>query len=212
MSKTLKKTQEETLKVITDAPKLEYSADDLNAPRLNVVQASSKIAGETGSLVVDKLHTLIEHEQECKCIPLKALKGWREDTPYGHPEMPRQVFNQDASEELAAASDWPIVKFAEIMFLFPKMDGGDDDAYPYPIGDEFYAMGKINVAKDAYKHTLERLATFQAFNPEAPLCSKYWKFKTELLTRGMNSWFVPSITPTTEGTPEETQTFAARLG
>ena len=126
--------------------------------------------------------------------------------------MPRQVFNQVAAEELAANSDWPIVKFAEIMFLFPKTDDGDDDAYTYPIGDEFYAKGKNNVAKDAYKHTLERLATFQAFNPEAPLCSKYWKFKTELLTRGMNSWFVPSITPTTEGTPEESQTFAARLG
>jgi len=211
MSTTLKKQQEEVLKTIPEAPKLEYSADDLNAPRLNVVQATSKIAGETGALVIDKMYTLVLHESECKAVPIKAIKGWREDTPFGHPEMPRQVFSEDESKELAKDSEWPVVKFAEIMFLFPKNEGGDEDAYPYAIGDEFYAMGKINVAKDAFRHTFERLATFQTFNPEAPLCEKYWKFKTELLTRGMNSWFVPSITPTTEGAPDEIKAFASRL-
>ena len=50
MSTTLKKQQKEVLKTISEAPKLDESADDLNAPRLNVVQATSKIAGETGAL------------------------------------------------------------------------------------------------------------------------------------------------------------------
>lgn len=211
MSTTLKKQKKEEVKVIPEAPKLEFSAEDMNAPRLNVVQAQSKIAGETGALVVDKLHTLILHEEECKAVPIKVQKGWREDTPFGHAEMPQMVFSEEEAEELKKESEWPVVAFAEIMFLFPKGESEEDDTYPYAVGDEFYAMGKINVAKDAYKHTFKRLATFSAFNPEAPLCEKYWKFKTELLTRGMNSWFVPSITPTTEGTPDEIKIFAARL-
>lgn len=211
MSTTLQKKKKEEIQVIPDAPKLEFSAEDLNAPRLNVVQAQSKIAGETGALVVDKMHTLILHEEECKAVPIKAIKGWREDTPFGHPEMPRQVFSEEEAKELSKESDHNVIKFAEILFIFPKGEKEDEDVYPYPIGDELYAMGKINVAKDAFKYTFERLATFQTFNPDSPICVKYWKFKTELLTRGMNSWFVPSITPTTEGTADEIQKFAARL-
>ena len=121
MSKAIKKIKEETLGVLVEAPKLNFAAEDLDAPRLNVVQAQSKIAGETGDLVIDKLYTLVKHEEECKAIPINAIKGWREDTPFGHPEMPRQVFTEEEAKELAKNSDFNVVPFAEIIFLFPKI-------------------------------------------------------------------------------------------
>ena len=211
MSKAIKKIKEETLGVLVEAPKLNFAAEDLDAPRLNVVQAQSKIAGETGDLVIDKLYTLVKHEEECKAIPINAIKGWREDTPFGHPEMPRQVFTEEEAKELAKNSDFNVIPFAEIIFLFPKNDNADEDAFPFPIGDDFYALGKINVAKDAFKFTYKRLATFQLFNSTSPICIKVWKFKTELLTKGVHSYFVPSVTPTTEYSPEGIAEFASTL-
>ena len=209
-TKIVKKEKAEIAEV-AEPPKLAITAGDIEIARLNVVQQSSSIEGEVGSVVLDRTTTLLAPDQVCSVIPVNAIKGWREDVPFGNAEIPRIASNEEQKAAIEADSAFGTVEFAEIILLFPKPEDADDDLYPYPIGDDSYALGKINVAKDGYRCTFKRLATFSAFNPDMPLCAKLWKFKAELLTRGMNSWYVPSLQASKDDAPEDVKSFITRI-
>ena len=199
---------------VAEPPKLQISAGDIEISRLNIIQSSSEIAGDAGAVVMDRSTVLLEPEQQCYAIPVNAIKGWRENIPFGSPEMPRLASTEEQKSEIDADSEYGTIEFAEVILLFPMPeDAGEDkqELYPYPIGDGAYALGKLNVAKDAYRCTFKRLATFSAFNPDFPLCAKLWNFKAELLTRGRHSWYVPSLTVSKEDAPEEVRTFVTRI-
>jgi hypothetical protein len=189
---------------------LAFSAQDIEIPRLNVVQKMSEIEGPLGSIVIDKDSVLLEAEDKTNVIVVGAIKKWKEDVPYGDDDIPRIVTTQQAADELAGNSSYGIVEFAEIILLIPQV-GDDDEAFPYPIGDSNYQLGRITVQKDAYRLTYKRLFTFQTFNPKVPVSSRMWKFGSELLTKGKYSWFVPTLTITKEAAPAEVAEFAARL-
>jgi len=205
------KQEKAEIAAVAEPPKLAITAGDIEIARLNIIQQSSSIEGDVGAVVLDRTTTLLAPDEVCSVIPVNAVKAWREDVPFGNAEIPRIANTEEQKLAIEGDSAFGTIEFAEIILLFPKPEGADDDLYPYPIGDDSYALGKINVAKDGYRCTFKRLATFSAFNPDMPLCAKLWKFKAELLTRGMNSWYVPSLQASKEDASEAVKSFITRI-
>lgn len=170
---------------------------DLDIPKLNLVQKSSDIKGDVGSLILDKKHLLAEAEQAVPVIVLFALKQWKEDVPYESQVISKIAHTLAEANQLASTSDYEVIEFAELFLLFKAPDGVDDEVmYPLPIGDGRYALGKLHVAKDAYRCTYKRLNTFARFNPNIPVHSRIWEFKSELMTKGKYTFWVPTLTQT----------------
>tara|TARA_Y100001973_G_C5207720_1_gene342856 strand:+ start:2156 stop:2827 length:672 start_codon:yes stop_codon:yes gene_type:complete len=191
------------------------SLEDVDIPRLNVIQKMSSIEGPVGGVVIDKSDVLIEKDERVDVIIGHTKKGWRENIPFGSDEMPRIAWSESERAEIERDSEYgKMVVFADITFLVPQPENADDenDIYQYPIGDQNYALGVINVSKDGYKFTYKKLNTFQLFNSTLPISAKVWSFGTELITKGQHSWFVPTLKPTSENAPEEAVTFSQLLG
>lgn len=180
--------------IITNESGLMMDANDIDIPRINLVQKTSDIEAPVGSVVIDKKHVLLKPDEPAEVVVLRAVKGWREDIPYDDDGIPRIAYTPEEMQALAAQSDYDMLEFAEITLMFKQPEGSEnEDAYPYPIGDFQYAIGKINVAKDAYRQTYKRLATFAAFNKSIPLQNKLWNFQSSLMTKGKYSWYTPSL-------------------
>tara|TARA_Y100001937_G_C7082098_1_gene313506 strand:- start:32 stop:703 length:672 start_codon:yes stop_codon:yes gene_type:complete len=191
------------------------SLEDVDIPRLNVIQKMSSIEGPVGGVVIDKSDVLIEKGERVDVIIGHTKKGWRENIPFGSDEMPRIAWSESERAEIERDSEYgKMVVFADITFLVPQPEDADDEneIYQYPIGDKNYALGVINVSKDGYKFTYKKLNTFQLFNSTLPISAKVWSFGTELITKGQHSWFVPTLKPTSENAPEEAVTFSQLLG
>ena len=191
------------------------SLEDVDVPRLNIIQKMSSIEGPVGGVVIDKSDVLIEKDERVDVIIGHTKKGWRENIPFGSDEMPRMAWSESERAEIESDSEYgKMVVFADITFLVPQPENADDenDIYQYPIGDQNYALGVINVSKDGYKFTYKKLNTFQLFNSTLPISAKVWSFGTELITKGQHSWFVPTLKPTSENAPEEAVTFSQLLG
>ena len=187
---------------------LAFVSQDIDIPRLNVIQKMSEIEGPIGSVVLDKEAVLLQAEQKTPVVVVGALKRWKEDVPFGEDYMPKIVATDAEAKELAANSNYEVTEFAEIILLIPQV-GEDDSLFPYPIGDKNYQIGRITVQKDAYRLTYKRLFTFQTFNPEVPVASRMWSFGTEVLSKGKYSWYVPTLSITKEPAPEEVAQFVA---
>lgn len=186
--------------------------NDIDIPRVNVVQKTSDIFGADGepapygSLVLDKRVVIAAPEEAISVVPMSAVKSWREDIPFDNDEMPRIATSQAEKAQLSLDSEYPILEFAEITLLFK---GGEDDSetFPFPLGKGNYAIGRINVAKDAYRQTFKRLATFAMFNKKTPIHNRLWNFKSTLITRGKYSWYAPALAITNEEPSEEVLDF-----
>jgi hypothetical protein len=191
---------------------LTIAPSDIDIPRLNLVQKTSSIDGPVGSVVLDKTHILMEPEDSREVIVVTALKRWREDIPYGSDELPRIAENETQKEAINNNSEWGTIEFADIILLIPQpKDNEDEAAYTVPIKDSMYAIGKLNAAKDAYRMTYKRLATFCMYNPTTPFSHRKWTFTAELLTRGKHSWFAPSLTITKKEPSDDVIKFVNRL-
>lgn len=189
--------------VIKNESGLMIDSSDIDIPRANVVQKTSDIEAPTGSLVLDKRHILLKPEVSGEVIVVSATKSWKEDVPFDSDTIPRIASTPEDSKRLAMDSDWPIIEFADIVLLFKQPEGNtDDEAYAFPIGDCNYALAKLYVAKDAYRQTFKRLATFAAFNRSTSIQSRIWNFQTQLMEKGKYSWYVPSLGVTNNVTPE----------
>ena len=188
---------------------LKIDAEDIDIPRLNVVQKMSTGDFEHGSLILDKAHEILPRETKGQCIILGAIKKWKEDIDFDSDEMPRIVGTKQEMEELKRDSEYNILEFAEIILMFAQPKGNeDDDAFPFPIGDTNYCMGKIYVQKDAYRKTYKALMTFAAFNQGLPLNSRLWNFESQIMSKGKYSWYVPTLSVTKEHVPEAVADFA----
>jgi hypothetical protein len=189
---------------------LMIDSNDIEIPRINVVQKISDIDAPTGSLVLDKKHVLLKPEQCGDAIVVSAQKGWKEDVPFDSDVIPRIALTAERKEQLALESEYPILEFADIIVLIKQPDGNDNEqAFAFPIGDCNYALAKLYVAKDAYRQTFKRLATFATFNRTTPIQSRVWTFQTQLMEKGKYSWYVPSLAATNATTPEEVVEFLA---
>jgi hypothetical protein len=194
--------------IITNQSGLMIDFGDIDYPRVNVVQKTSDIEAPTGSLVLDKKYTLLKPEQNGEVVVVSAAKAWKEDVPFDSDTISRVAYTLDDSKKLALDSEWPILEFADIILLFKQPEGGtDDEAYAFPIGDENYALAKLYVAKDAYRQTFKRLATFAAFNRTTPIQNLIWNFQTQMIEKGRYSWYVPSLAKTNKKTPEAVEEF-----
>lgn len=189
---------------------LAFKADDIDIPRLNVIQKMSEIEGPLGSVVLDKEHVLTAAEEKIPVIVIGATKMWKEDVPYGDEYMPKQASTQAEANELTAVSDYPIIEYAEIVLLIPQV-GNNDEAFPYEIGGVNHQMARITVQKDAYRLTYKRLFTFQTFNPNVSVMSRLWSFGSELMSKGKYSWYVPTLNITKDSPSAEALEFAERL-
>ena len=183
--------------IITNESGLMIDSNDIDIPRINLVQKTSDINAPVGSVVIDKKHVLLKPDEPAEVVVLSAVKGWREDIPYDDDGVPQIAYSLEDMQALASRSDYGLLEFAEITLMFKQPEGSDnEEAYPFPIGDSQYAIGKINVAKDAYRQTYKRLATFAAFNKSVPLQNKLWNFESSLMTKGKYSWYAPSLSIT----------------
>ena len=117
MSKAKLATVKEELAEVSDPPKLAITASDIEIPRLNIIQSSSEIAGDAGSVVLDRTTTILEPDKECQVIPVNALKGWRENVPFGSPEMPRIAWNEEEKKEIESDSEFGTIEFANLALL-----------------------------------------------------------------------------------------------
>jgi hypothetical protein len=189
------------------------SLEDIDVPRLNIIQKMSSIEGPIGGVVIDKTDTLIDKDARCDVVVAHTKKGWRENIPFGSDELPRMAWNESDRNEIQSTTEYgDMVVFADITFLMPQPEGADDDLYPYPIGNRNYALGVINTAKDGYKFTYKKINTFQLFNHKLPVSAKIWSFGAELITKGQHSWFIPTLKPTSQDSPEEAVEFSKLIG
>lgn len=184
-------------------------SQDIEIPKLNVIQKMSQIDGDVGSVVLDKEAQILEAEQKTNVVIIGAIKRWKEDIPYDSDVTPKIVDTEAEARALAEESSYEVTEFADIVLLIPQI-GDDDTHFPYPIGDTNYQLGRITVQKDAYRMTFKRLVTFATFNPGVAVSSRFWKFGTEMLTKGKYSWYVPSLSITKEEVPAEVVEFALR--
>lgn len=196
-----------------EPPKLNIAPSDIDISKINLIQKSSQIDGPVGAFVLDQQHVILESDDSTEVVVVVALKGWRENIPYESDEMPRIAQTEEQKAAIEADSEFGTIEFADITLLIPKPDKEDVDeaAYPYPIGDEYFALGRINVAKDAYRMTYKRLATFSLFNSELPVSHRLWTLKSEVMTKGKYSWFAPSLTITKNEPSEEVINFVSRI-
>ena len=204
-----KATSTEALSTAT-SQSLANISQDVDIPKLNVIQKMSDIEGPIGAIVIDKEDVLLEAEVKTPVIVVGATKRWKEDVPFGGDYIPKTASNEADARELAANSEYEVIEFAEIVLLIPQV-GDNDDLFPYPIGDKNYQIGRIVVQKDAYRLTFKRLFTFQTFNPTVSVATRLWNFGTELMTKGKYSWYVPTLAITREEAPAEALEFTARL-
>lgn len=177
-------------------------ASDIDIPRLNIVQKTSDIDAPFGSVVLDKKHIMLAPEAATEVSVLSATKGWREDVPFDDDVMPQIAFTEEDRARIADSSEYNLLEFAEITLLFKQQGDDNNGAYPFTIGKHSYALGKINVAKDAYRQTFKRLATFAAFNRDVNLGEVLWNFESCPITRGKYSWFAPMLT-VSQNTPDK---------
>ena len=192
----------------SNASGMTIASSDIDVPRVNVVQKTSDIEAPLGAVVLDKQHILAEADQTVPVTVLAVLKGWREKIDYDSDEIPQVAYSQDEVHRLEMESEYELIEFAEITLLFKQPEKDDNEAaYPFVIGDSNYALGRINVAKDAYRQTFKRLATFAAFNPKASLQHRIWDFKSDLISRGKYSWFAPSLSISQDEPTEDVKAF-----
>ena len=178
----------------TTASGLVIEQSDIMVPRVNVIQKTSEIEAPLGAVVLDKQYVLAPVDESIPVVVLAAVKGWRENIDYDSDEVPQVAYSQEERQRIAATSEYDMLEFADITMLFKQPEGDDNEAaYPFPIGEDNYALGKINVAKDAYRQTFKTLATFAQFNPAAKMQHRVWDFKSSLISKGKYSWFAPSL-------------------
>lgn len=189
---------------------MSFSTQDIDIPRLNVIQKMSEIKGPIGAVVIDQDSVLLEAEDKTPVIVIGATKKWKENVPFGEDYIPMIVSSEQESKQLAENSEYEVIEFAEIVLLLPQT-GDDDSLFPYPIGDKNYQIGRITVQKDAYRLTYKRLFTFQTFNPSVSVATRFWNFGTELMSKGKYSWYVPTLAITKLEVPADALEFAQRL-
>lgn len=208
MSKAEIAVQEKSSLSVTNTDGLQFDQSDIDIPRINVVQKTSDIEASTGSLVLEKKFVLLKAEEVGQVVVVSAVKQWKEDIPFDEGTMGRIASTPEAAAQLGLESSYPILEFAEIRLLFRQPEKStDDSAYPYPIGDGNYAIGKLYVAKDAYRQTYKRLITFAAFNKSIQLRNRLWNFQTQMIEKGKYSWYVPSLAISQTETPAEVLEF-----
>lgn len=192
---------------------MQIDAEDIDIPRINVIQKSSQIEAPVGSIVVNKMDVIALADQAVEVIVATAQKGWRQDVPYEEDTVPQIAWSKDRADAIALDGDYEMIEFAEITMLIKQPEGNnDDDAFPFPIGSGNYAIGRINVSKNAYRSTYKCLATFAAFNKGVSLSGRVWSLKSSSMSKGKYSWFSPSLT-ITKATPEpEVLEFLANFG
>lgn len=186
---------------------IEIDIEDIEIPRINLIQKMSKSDAPVGSILFDKMYEIGPPETAIKTVVVAAQKGYRENIPFDEEEIPRIAWSKEQSDEIAAESEWAMTEFAEITLLMRAPDDEEDDAFQLPIGAHSYALGKINVGKNAYRSTYKRLATYAAFQSATPIYSKIWNFTSEELTKGKYTWFNPSLTVTKEETNKDVTAF-----
>jgi hypothetical protein len=182
--------------------------EDIEIPRINICQKMTQSDAKVGSILFDKMYEIAPPDTPVKAVTVAALKGWRENIPFEEEEIPKIAWSKAESEAIAEESEWAMTEFAEITLLIQQPEGSkNDDAFQLPIGDLNYALGKINVGKNAYRSTYKRLATFAALQSGIPIHSRVWNFVSEELSKGKYTWFNPSLTVSKEEVNDDVAAF-----
>ena len=190
---------------------IEIDIDDIEIPRINICQKMSESDAPVGSILYDKTYVLAAPNTPLKVTPVVAQKGWRENIPFDEEDTPRIAWTKEQSDAIEAESEWEMTEFAELTLLIQQPEeGSDPDAFQLPIGDRNYALGKINVGKNAYRSTYKRLATNAALTGQ-PIHEKIWNFISEELSKGKYTWYNPTLTATKEAVDESVVEFVSNF-
>ena len=211
-TKLAEKKKQEIIEPL-EAPKLVISAEDFTIPRMNLIQKISNIEGPVGGYVLDRKHVVLDKDQSTLAVIVKADKFWRENVPYESDQIARIAHTEAQKKAIEADSDPSsrMIKCVDFVLLIAQPKGADDEMFPYDLGGTNYALVNFQTQKDGFDFTFGRLATSQLANPDIPLCGKAWSFQSELLTKGKNSWFVPTLEATKVITSDEVRDFVVRI-
>jgi hypothetical protein len=194
----------------------EIDPEDIDIPWFNLVQKMSQIKGDLGDLILDKTAKIVGAETPIRVIPLKPIKGWKEDIDYDSDEVPRVAYTEVERDKLAAESKYKILEFAEVTFLVPAPDpeNVDESVYMFPVGKTRYAVGRIYAQKDGFRMTYKRLKTFELYNTISgtSYTERVWTFESTLVEKGKYKWYAPSLRPTEEHTDPELLAFLKEFG
>ena len=195
---------------LCDSPKWEEAAADILLNRLNIRGKSSEYdAGDFGDIVLAKEHVVIKDGEKAPVIVVSAVKAWREKTPFGSGERGRIARTEEERDMLVeenkslGENGHPVAPFADITMLIPHQGSCEEDGFEVPIGDNLYAIGKLDVSGKGYEQTYMKLKTFEKFNPGVSLVSKTWELYTKQEQWQNKVWWVPVFKPTKDGLASE---------
>tara|TARA_B100001250_G_scaffold257473_1_gene221656 strand:- start:376 stop:1017 length:642 start_codon:yes stop_codon:yes gene_type:complete len=211
MASKLAEKKKQEIATPLEAPKLVISAEDFNIPRMNLIQKISNIEGPVGGFVLDRKHAILDKGLSASTVIVRADKFWRENVPYDSDQIARIAHTEAQKKEIEADADQRMIKCVDFVLLIAQVEDADEELFPYDLGGTNYALVNFQTQKDGFDFTFGRLATSSLANPDLPLCGKFWNVQSELLTKGKNSWFVPTLEATKEITSEEVRDFVVRI-
>lgn len=193
---------------------------DYDIPRINVVHKISDIndhegnPAKTGSLVLDKKWVIAEMKDLIQVTISDWEKWWEEDVPFDDEHIAQRADTKVDRDALEAISPYSIIEVGDIEFMLKGREGVPMQALPHSLGGDRWAIGKLQVRKDAYRQTFKRMVTtFAHRDPEDPEWSSMFTLSTELMEKGKYKWPVPSLLPLLDddekpiATPKEVQDF-----
>ena len=196
---------------LADSPKWEEASTDILIGRINVKGKSSGYdAGDFGDLVIKQENVIVKDGHKAQAVVVSAVKAWREKTPFGSGVRGRIARTEEEAQELIeenkALGDrgFKVVEFADITMLVKQSDEcEDDEGFEVPIGDDQWAIGKIDVSGKGRAFTYKALKTFQKLNPTASLVAVTWELYTKQEQWDKKIWWVPILKSSKHETSQE---------
>lgn len=191
----------------------DFSAEDINIPRINVVQKMSKLADEPGwspgDIAFMNEVKLASVNQPINITVFNVDRWWQQYLPYGSEEEPKifrtreEVFAAGGSITFQDPNEYRPLAHITALIEAPATLGEDElELFPFERDGKHYALARWTVSGTAYGKTakvvLSTLAMMKAHSPHVV------KFAMEVkkVTKGSNTWFQPQITFGGKHTPE----------
>lgn len=195
---------------ISDSPRWEEAAQDILIGRYNIRGKSSGYdAGEFGDIVLKQESVVVKDGHPAEAIVVSALQMWREKTDYGSGQRGRIAKTREEMLELVeenrALGDrgLKVIPFADLTILIKESEGCDEEGFEVPIGEDRWALGKLDVSGKGYEHTYLALKFFEKVNPGVSLVKQTWELVSKQQQWDQKVWWIPTLKPSKTETSQE---------
>ena len=176
----------------------EITKDDVNTPRINLVQKSGQLVDSfsPGSFLLVKEFVLAKPNESFKFTPLRLKKYYQLKVEFGTTQDMPPKFNTmqeviDFGGSLQYGDEKYCVEMADILMAVEAPEGADDQLFPYSDGKHNYALALYTVGSSSYTSLAKRLITDSVGLLRNGLYTGCYEIHSELRKNAMNSWYVP---------------------